>query len=205
MIKHTRTRIEDLRRTELIEAAHRVFMQYGLTGMTTARICAEAGMSPGILSYYFKGKDEVLYAMVRMNNRALAEDVIRRLRDARTLWDRLAAIIEGNFPAAYFHQNVAQAWLSLCAASATNERYARLQRLFYRRLGSNLGDVLGRALPQDALRPIVLAVGVQIDGLWLRKSVDPALERSTAVAVILATLDAMIPVDARENLLHAVR
>ena len=64
-----RTRIEDIRRVELIAAAHRVFLEHGLQGMTSARICREAGMSPGILAYYFKGKDEVLLGMVRYNNR----------------------------------------------------------------------------------------------------------------------------------------
>ncbi len=122
-----RTRIEDLRRGELIAAAHRVFMQHGLGGMTTARICVEAGMSPGILSYYFKGKEDVLFAMVRMNNRVLMEDVVKRLTGARTRWQRFLAIIEGNFPAGVYEQNVASAWLSVVAASSRNARYARLQ------------------------------------------------------------------------------
>lgn len=93
-----RTRIEDIRRVELIQAAHRVFRAEGLTGLTTARICAEAGMSPGILAYYFKGKKDALYEMVRYNNRILLEDIVARLRAATTPWDRIVAIVDGNFP-----------------------------------------------------------------------------------------------------------
>lgn len=205
MAKQNRTRIEDLRRKELIEAAHRVFMAHGLTGMTTARICAEAGMSPGILSYYFKGKEEVLFAMVRLNNRALAEDVVARLRSARTLWDRLLAIIEGNFPAAYFHQNVANAWLSVCAASTSNPRYARLQQLFHKRLSSNLASTLDQVLDPDQTARLILSIGVQIDGLWLRKSADPTLDRKTAIDLILTSLDMHLPKAAKARLLsHAV-
>jgi TetR/AcrR family transcriptional repressor of bet genes len=201
MARKTRTRIEDLRRIELIDAAHRVFMAHGLGGMTTARICAEAGMSPGILSYYFKGKDEVLYAMVRLNNRALAEDVVARLRRAGNRWDRLVAIVEGNFPAAYFHQNVASAWLSVCAAAAANPRYARLQRLFHRRLASNIGSTLGGVVGGDHLQRVILSVGVQIDGLWLRKSADPDLTRDDAVQLILASLDQQLSRDIRQALM----
>ena len=84
--------------------------------MTTARICAEAGMSPGILSYYFKGKEDVLFAMVRLNNRLLMEDVAVRLTAARTRWQRFLAIVEGNFPAGVYEQNVASAWLSVVAS-----------------------------------------------------------------------------------------
>lgn len=201
MARKNRTRIEDLRRKELIEAAHRVFMTQGLSGMTTARICDEAGMSPGILSYYFKGKEEVLFAMVRLNNRALAEDVVARLRQAQNRWDRLLAIVEGNFPASYFHQNVANAWLSVCAASPGNVRYARLQRLFHKRLASNLGATLRPLLAADQVGGIILSVGVLIDGLWLRKSADPTLDRATAVALILRAVEAQLPPGTKAQLM----
>jgi TetR/AcrR family transcriptional regulator, transcriptional repressor of bet genes len=200
MTRKARTRIEDLRRIELIDAAHRVFIAHGLGGMTTARICAEAGMSPGILSYYFKGKDEVLYAMVRQNNRALAEDVLARLREAGNRWDRLVAIVEGNFPAAYFHQNVANAWLSVCAAASGNPRYARLQRLFHCRLASNIGSTLAGVVPAHHLPRVILSIGVQIDGLWLRKSADPNLSRDDAVQLILASLDQQLSPDLQRTL-----
>jgi TetR/AcrR family transcriptional regulator, transcriptional repressor of bet genes len=195
MPRKTKTRIEDLRRIELIDAAHRVFMLHGLSGMTTARICAEAGMSPGILSYYFKGKDEVLFAMVRKNNRALVEDVVLRLRQARTPAERLFAIIEGNFPEAYFHRNIASAWLSVCAASAVKPDYARLQRVFYRRLASNIASTLKDLVEPDRIPGIALSSGVQIDGLWLRKSVEPDLPREAAVQLVLDSVRRQIGLD----------
>ena len=52
--KKRKTRIEDIRRVELIGAAHRIFLRAGLKGLTSVRICHEAGMSQGILTYYFK-------------------------------------------------------------------------------------------------------------------------------------------------------
>jgi TetR/AcrR family transcriptional regulator, transcriptional repressor of bet genes len=198
-----RTRIEDLRRGELIAAAHRVFMQDGLTGLTTARICAAAGMSPGILSYYFGGKDEVLYAMVRMNNRALVQDVVTRLREAKSAWDRLEAVVEGNFPTALYQSNVANAWLSVCAASGQNAGFARLQRLFHARLRSNLASVFNGVVSATLQRHLILSIGAQIDGLWLRKSTDPDLDRDTAVAVILNTVLAQLDADALSRLRSA--
>ncbi|MBS0565561.1 MAG: transcriptional regulator BetI [Proteobacteria bacterium] len=183
-----RTRIEDIRRIELIEAAHRVFRVHGLGGLTTARICAEAGLSPGILAYYFKGKQDALFEMVRYNNRILAEDVLSRLRLASTPWERLRAIVEGNFPASAYDRPAANAWLSVCAAAATNADYARLQACFYRRLASNLGSCLRPVLPADRTRSLILSVGVMIDGLWLRKATGADLDRGAAVDLIIAHL-----------------
>ena len=193
-----RTRIEDIRRAELIQAAHRVFRTHGLAGLTTARICAEAGLSPGILAYYFNGKEDVLFQMVRYNNRILMEDIVRRLRLARSGWERLAAIVEGNFPAGTYDRAAANAWVSVCAAAATNAEYARLQRFFYRRLASNLASALRPALAADRAGPLILSVGVMIDGLWLRKASDDALGRDAAVDLILGHVRALItPAEAR--------
>ena len=190
-----RTRIEDIRRGELIQAAHRVFRSHGLGGLTTARICAEAGMSPGILAYYFKGKEDALFQMVRYNNRILAEEVVIRLRTAGNPWERLLAVIDGNFPDQAYDQPTASAWLSVCAAATTNREYARLQSCFYRRLASNLGACLRPALATQPVQALILSIGVMIDGLWLRKSTGEAISRAQAVALVVAHLRAVLTQD----------
>jgi transcriptional repressor BetI len=187
-----RTRIEDLRRRELIEAAHRVFMQHGLGGMTTKRICEAAGMSPGILSYYFKGKDDVLFAMVRLNNRLLMEAVASGLAASSTRWQRLEAIIAGNFPEGLFEPNISNAWLSVCSASATNPRFARLQRIFYARLQSNLASAFRGVLPEARFRQVSMALGSMIDGLWLRRATGEALTTQDGIGLVLSVAIALL-------------
>jgi TetR/AcrR family transcriptional repressor of bet genes len=58
-----KTSIEKIRRQDLVRAAYRTFLEHGLNGMTMARIGERAGMSHGIVNYYFKSKDELLDAM----------------------------------------------------------------------------------------------------------------------------------------------
>lgn len=199
-----RTRIEDIRRAELIHAAHRVFRAEGLTGLTTARICAEAGMSPGILAYYFKGKKDALYEMVRYNNRILLEEIILRLRAATTPWGRITAIVDGNFPAEAYERATANAWLSVCAAASANAEYARLQRFFYRRLRSNLGYSFSPVLSGTRLRDMVLSIGVMIDGLWLRKATGEDVDRDQAVRLILALIESTLSPDESAALRQAI-
>lgn len=198
--KPNRTRIEDIRRTELVQAAHRVFMQHGLGGMTTARICAEAGMSPGILAYYFKGKDEVLFGMVRHSNRVLAQDVVARLLRAQTSWQRFEAIVEGNFPDQAFDRNTANAWVSVCAAAHTNTNYAKLQSIFYSRLTSNLASVFLPVLSADKFAVLSLATSTLIDGLWLRKAAGGVITRDQSVALVLNQILAQLTAAERLDL-----
>ncbi|WP_162258939.1 MULTISPECIES: transcriptional regulator BetI [Mesorhizobium] len=197
-----RTKIEDIRRVELIAAARRVFLEHGLQGMTSARICREAGMSPGILAYYFKGKDEVLFGMVRHNNRLLMEDVIARLEAARTGWARLEAIVEGNFPASAFTRPIANAWLSVCAEAGVNPQYARLQRLFYRRLRSNLASVFAGMFDTTRLREASFVIAALIDGLWLRKAVADDVGRDEAITLVFRAIRSLLSTGEEQQLRH---
>jgi TetR/AcrR family transcriptional regulator, transcriptional repressor of bet genes len=187
-LRKPRTTIEDIRRREIIAAAHRVFMQHGLGGLTTQRICAEAGLSPGILTYYFKGKDEVLFAMVRLNNRILSQDVAVRLRAASTPWQRLVAIVEGNFPEAVYTPTVAAAWLSVCAEAGQRPPFRRLQQIFYARLRSNISAALGPHVPDM----LTLTIAAMIDGFWLRRATDDGLSSPMAVAAIMQAVTAQL-------------
>ena len=70
--------------SDLVEAAYLTFLEHGFNGMTMARIGERAGMSHGIVNYYFKSKDELLSAVVRKANFLIMQDTARRLRLATT-------------------------------------------------------------------------------------------------------------------------
>ncbi len=53
-------RKSETRRTEILRAAARVFRRKGLAAAGMREIAEEADVSPGILYYYFSGKDEIL-------------------------------------------------------------------------------------------------------------------------------------------------
>ena len=194
--KKQKTRIEDIRRIELIEAAHRIFLRDGLKGLTTTRICHEAGMSQGILTYYFKDKDQVLFEMVRFANRLLMDAVVVNLRQAATRWDRLMAIVDGNFPEEKFERNTANAWVSFYAEAAHNPRYARLQQLFYKRLRSNIGSALSPLCPKSEIDHFVLGFAAMLDGFWLRRGhSDDDISRLEARTLLIEYSEKMLGAD----------
>jgi hypothetical protein len=98
---------------------------------------------------------------------------------------------------------VANAWLSVIAASATNPRYAKLQRLFYRRLRSNLGSVFKGVLPDERFDLLARVISNLIDGLWLQKAANEAPTRDAVVHLILATVTALLTEDERLRLQSA--
>ncbi len=60
-----RADVRDKRRSQILEAASRVIARRGFTGARMDDIVEEAGISKGLLYWYFKSKDAVLVAVVR--------------------------------------------------------------------------------------------------------------------------------------------
>jgi TetR/AcrR family transcriptional repressor of bet genes len=185
-----RTSIEKIRRRDLIEAAYLTFLEHGFAGMTMARIGQRAGMSHGIINYYFKSKDELLGAVVRKANFVIMAETARRLRAAGTPRERVGAIVAANFPPELYTRDIARAWVSLYAAIGRHRDAGRMQAAVDRRLQSNLMHALRPLVPEPAALDIATGVAILIDGLWLRHAKsDDRMSAEAAVAHIERYVD----------------
>lgn len=163
-----RTSIEKIRRQDLVEAAYLTFLEHGMQGMTMARIGERAGMSHGIVNYYFKTKDELLGAVMRKSVMSVMGEVLRRLRLASTPRERVSAIIAGNFPPELFTLEIARAWVSYYAMMGQSAEFERVQRAADFRLASNLTHALKQMTDDTTAKDIAQSVMMMIDGAWLR-------------------------------------
>ena len=165
-----RTSIEKIRRQDLVEAAYLTFLETGIQGMTMARIGERAGMSHGIVNYYFKTKDELLAAVMRKSVFSVMAETLRRLRLARTPRERVSAIIAGNFPPEVFTLEIARAWVSYYAMMGQHPEFERVQRASDARLTSNLHHALKQLTHVESAQDIASTIAMMIDGAWLRHS-----------------------------------
>ncbi|HEX4212871.1 MAG TPA: TetR/AcrR family transcriptional regulator [Candidatus Dormibacteraeota bacterium] len=60
----TRTFIEEARRRQIVEAAIDVITEQGYAGASLERIALKAGISRGLISYHFAGRDDLMAAVV---------------------------------------------------------------------------------------------------------------------------------------------
>lgn len=165
-----KTRLDEIRRNDLIRAAYQVFMEYGLSGVTVSRIGERVGMSHGIVNYYFKNKDDLLHAVMRHAFRQISNEAIERLKRVTTPRERIDAIIRANFAADVFCQETAAAWLSFYAHAHQNKQFARLQTLYYRRLHSDLKHALKQLIAPQEAEKVAKGISVMIDGMWVRRA-----------------------------------
>lgn len=82
---------EEARREQILGAAHAVALREGIDGVTVRAVAAEAGVSHGLLIFYFKQKDQLIAALLdrllatanllgRSDDVTLGHDALDRLR-----------------------------------------------------------------------------------------------------------------------------
>ncbi len=65
----------EARREQVLEAARACLQAHGLEAVSMEMIIARSGLSTGAVYGYFKGKDEIIYAVVTEGMAAMAEDL----------------------------------------------------------------------------------------------------------------------------------
>jgi len=184
--------MEPIRRQQLIEATIAALSRYGFADATISRISKEAGVSTGIIHHYFASKGDLLEATMRTLLEQLRQDVAKRLENSATPEERLCAIIDGNFAPNQFDRPVIAAWLSFWGQVPHVPGLARLQRIYARRLRSNLLHELRRLLPKERAAETATGLAALIDGLWLRASLDGVQNPAAARAIVRSYLDAQL-------------
>ena len=113
------------RRRQIGDALARVMAASGYDGASVAAIAAEAGVATGAVHYHFASKEEILVDLVERLVRTAAARIERRVEEAGTARERLAAILDGLLDAARDPDPHAVALWSLVAAEATRNDAVR--------------------------------------------------------------------------------
>lgn len=74
-----RSFIEQARRAQIITAAIETIAGHGYTNASLARIAQHAGISKGVISYHFAGKEELMDQVVEQIYSAIVEEVVPRV------------------------------------------------------------------------------------------------------------------------------
>ncbi|MEU6644593.1 TetR/AcrR family transcriptional regulator [Saccharomonospora sp. NPDC046836] len=84
-----RSFIEDARRAQIINGAVETLAEHGYAGTSLARIASRVGISKGVISYHFAGKEELIEQLVEQVYGRIIEFVAPRLELERTVLGKL--------------------------------------------------------------------------------------------------------------------
>ncbi|MBB5321596.1 transcriptional regulator BetI [Marinobacter oulmenensis] len=169
--------MKDTRRQQLIDATMASIAELGMQNTTIVSISKRAGLSSGIISHYFGGKQGLIEAALRHLLDQLGKELRERMKQTDGSVDqRLDCIIESNFSEFQRSALAAKTWLSFWSRAMHEPGLQRLQQINNARLYSNLRYSFAQVLsPRDATEA-ARQTAAMIDGFWLRSalSLDPS-------------------------------
>ena len=167
------------RREEIARLAVQVIQDEGSESATVRRIARAGGFSIGVLTHYFRDKDELVAFAFQWLARQSFADLDAAVAAVPPGLARLRTALEFMVPAAGTRSFVA-VWLSLWGGAMQNPALARVHREYYARWRRCLRRFLGEAVHcgelaapharQDAVDLLVAG----IDGLWIGATFEPA-------------------------------
>ncbi len=183
------------RKRLLIEASVACLAEGGIAGFTVERICKKAGISKGLISHHFDGKEDLLaqtYEAMTANLDALSagqlarEDIVPR--------EALRVFVDSNFDPGVFDRSQLKAWLAVWGETTRNPKLAAIHKeryvLYHARLVQLISAVAGedgRQVDADLLATVLVSL---IDGLWLEWCLDEhLLPREKALNAIYHVLE----------------
>jgi len=196
MSRATFTREEpDSRRQDLIDACAKQLGEFGVAGATVRGICAEAGVSPGLLRHYFEGIDDLVAATYRaVGDRvacALEAAVDAAGRDPRA---RLSAYVVASFQPQIADPGLLATWIAFWSLVKTDPGIAALHGDVYGGYRAGVERLLAEndvAEPDRRLKAV--AITALVDGLWLELCLAPqAFTSDEATEMAERWLDALL-------------
>ncbi len=183
------------RKRLLIDAAIACLAEGGIAGFTVERISKQAGISKGLISHHFDGKDDLLaQAYGAMTNDMDARGAARLGLDNVTPRKALRAFVEASFDPEVFDRTQLKAWLAVWGETASNPKLAAIHKArylaYHKRLAAMIEAIAaedGRAVDAGLLATMLVSL---IDGLWLEWCLDEKiLPREKALSAVYHLLE----------------
>lgn len=179
------TRISEVRRKDLIDAAITCIADLGYGEVTVQKIGERAGVSKGLIGHYFAGKDALLIEAVRQ----VAEELGTATRTAARSAGidplaRLHAVVHASFSPPGFTLEKVAVWAALASNARWSEELSTMYHTLWRNYRLGIGDLVARAAKNmdktvDS-EIIALTFSQLIEGLWIAWLADPKAVTQTA-------------------------
>ncbi|ARD43845.1 transcriptional regulator BetI [Colwellia sp. PAMC 21821] len=170
----------DERRLALIDATLRCIIKEGHAGLSVRKVCQEAGVSAGLLTHHFSGKEELLTEAYRY----LTKDIYTRINQSLahasdpSALNKLRLFIDVSFRRPVLDKDYLMIWLVFWGLSKQKPEIAVLRNEVNNKVITTLEKLMAATVKERAIEGInirLAATGLSalMDGLWLEWSLNP--------------------------------
>jgi TetR/AcrR family transcriptional regulator, transcriptional repressor of bet genes len=127
IVKAVTPDMQEARRQQLIAATVRIIARHGLSNTTLAKVAQDAGLSPGIVNFYFTTKDQLLVAVLK----SLSDEFMGKLEQALAEsgvdpGENLQALIDAILDPTLSQPEKCAVWYAFWGEARAREEYMRL-------------------------------------------------------------------------------
>lgn len=162
-----------LRKARLVEATLRCLQQHGFQGASIRKICAEAGVSIGLINHHYSSKDglvaEAYLTVTQRITNQLREAIDAAAPDARS---RLSAFFRASFAPEMLDPRLLDAWLAFWGAVKNAEAINKAHEESYAAYRATIAHALTQLGRENQWHDFdsdlaAIALSGLLDGLWL--------------------------------------
>jgi AcrR family transcriptional regulator len=173
----TRQKVSKDRHQEILTAAAKVITDRGLSETRISDIADRAGVSPGLILYYFESKDRLLSdALTYTNDRFYLETSreLRRISGARSQLDRFIQLSVPGLLPEFERLEEWALWIEIWARALRDPEMAKDREVLDKRWRAQIADIVrhgqqsGEFPVKDAPEDLALRLGAMIDGLAIQ-------------------------------------
>lgn len=194
-----RVGVERLRRAQVIQAVRRCVAENGIHGATVRAVAAKAGVSPGVLNYYFESRDQLIEETLHdACNRVLATISELSILPESPL-SKLQILVNSALPVTDEEREFNIFWVDYWAEAMHSERLRRAHAEHYAHWWATLEDTVREGQKAAVFkrdldaRTVTRTISALIDGLTIHTMLDehstpPQDCRRTVMEYIAAAL-----------------
>ena len=166
------------RQVDLIRSAYRLFSERGVHRVPIQDIASHAGLSKGLVLYYFKTKENLVLATMSWVLDGTAERIRQAMAKAFTPEGQVIAMIDSIWSGAETNRRFYLTYLDLAGQAARVHDFTQLSATFHGVMNSLYSQVIVKGIAEGAFEerdPVEGSVVLRaiIDGLflqWLQES-----------------------------------
>ncbi|MGC4251719.1 MAG: TetR family transcriptional regulator [Sphingobium sp.] len=176
----------EARRMDLIQGMLKSIHKHGYSNTTVQTICEESGLSRGLISHYFKGKEDLLIEAFRYLTQQSDEDAKAAFHAAGDdPFKRLLAVAEEPFHAT---REYGEVWLHFWSVALNNGEARKLRNGLWKRFRASIERRMTEAAEAKKIQINVkhnaMIFTQLIDGLWVGSLFDEEMTQETCQIVI---------------------
>lgn len=164
------------RHQEILTAAAQVITDRGLVDTRISDIAERAGVSPGLILYYFESKDRLLSEALSFANDQFYLRLSREVRRLQSAREQLKRLIDLSVPGLlpeWGRLDEWPLWIEVWTRSLHNEKMAREREMLDKRWRDSIADIIRTGHKSSEFAPgdpdeLALRIGSLIDGLAIQ-------------------------------------